>query len=124
MATNEERLKILKMIDEGKITAEDGARLLATLNESRNKQPRKSVHTTAGGARWLRIRVTDMVTNKAKATVNLPLGLLDAGLNIASKYAPDIAFEELIEAINAGAEGKIIDVFDEEDDEHVEIFIE
>jgi hypothetical protein len=29
-----------------------------------------------------------------------------------------------VEAINAGAEGKIIDVYDEEDGEHVEIFIE
>jgi hypothetical protein len=77
-----------------------------------------------GGARWLKVRVTDMVTGKAKATVNLPLGLVDAGLNIASKYAPDVAFDELVEAINAGAEGKIIDVFDEEDGEHVEIFIE
>ena len=77
-----------------------------------------------GGARWLRVRVTDIVTGKAKATVNLPLGLVDAGLNIASKYAPDIAFDELIEAINNGAEGKLIDVVDEEDGEHVEIFIE
>ena len=32
MATNEERMKILRMIDEGKITAEEGARLLATLS--------------------------------------------------------------------------------------------
>jgi hypothetical protein len=56
--------------------------------------------------------------------VNLPLGLVDAGLNIAAQYAPGIAFEELVQAINAGAEGKIIDVVDEEDGEHVEIFIE
>ena len=124
MATNEERLKILRMIDEGKITAEEGSRLLATLTESR-KPPRKPpLRSSIGGARWLKVRVTDMVTGKPKATVNLPLGLLDAGLNIASKYAPDIAFNELIEAINAGAEGKVIDVYDEEDDEHVEIFIE
>jgi polyhydroxyalkanoate synthesis regulator phasin len=33
--TTEERMKILKMIDEGKITAEEGARLLSTLSESR-----------------------------------------------------------------------------------------
>ena len=52
------------------------------------------------------------------------MGLVDAGLNIASKYAPDIAFDELVDEINAGAEGKIIDVYDEEDGEHVEIFIE
>jgi len=125
MATNEERLKILKMIDEGKITAEEGAKLLATLSESRmsaRKPP--SGPRSYGGARWLKVRVTDMDTGKAKATVNLPLGLVDAGLNIASKYAPDVAFDELVEAINAGAEGKIIDVYDEEDGEHVEIFIE
>lgn len=125
MATNEERMKILKMIDEGKITAEEGAKLLATLSESRKASARKpSLRGTYGGARWLKVRVTDTVTGKAKATVNLPLGLVDAGLNIASKYAPDVAFDELVEAINAGAEGKIIDVYDEEDGEHVEIFIE
>jgi len=124
MATTEERMKILKMIDEGKITAEEGAKLLATLGESRKNVHKSTLRNTAGGARWLKIRVTDLVTGKAKATVNLPLGLVDAGLNIASKYAPDIAFDELVEAINAGAEGKIIDVQDEEDDEHVEIFIE
>ena len=124
MATTEERMKILKMIDEGKITAEEGAKLLATLTESRKAIPKPPLRPVAGGARWLKIRVTDMVTGKSKATVNLPLNLVDAGLNIASKYAPDIAFEELVEAINAGAEGKIIDVQDEEDDEHVEIFIE
>jgi hypothetical protein len=65
-----------------------------------------------------------MATGKAKATVNLPIGLVDAGLNIASQYAPGVNFEELVKAINEGAEGKIIDVLDEEDGEHVEIFIE
>jgi len=123
MATTEERIKILKMIDDGKITAEEGAKLLAALSESR-KSTRKPSLRGAGGARWLRVRVTDMATGKSKATVNLPLGLVDAGLNIASQYAPGIAFDELIEAINAGAEGKIIDVVDEEDGEHVEIFID
>jgi hypothetical protein len=125
MATNEERMKILRMIDDGKITAEEGAKLLATLSESRKAAARKpTLRGAYGGARWLKVRVTDTMTGKAKATVNLPLGLVDAGLNIASKYAPDVAFDELVEAINAGAEGKIIDVYDEEDGEHVEIFIE
>jgi SHOCT-like domain len=122
MATSEERLKILRMIDEGKISAEEGARLLAALSESRKTAKKPTLQ--ASGARWLRVRVTDMVTGKAKATVNLPLRLVDAGLNIASQYAPGVAFDELVEAINAGAEGKIIDVMDEEDGEHVEIFIE
>jgi hypothetical protein len=124
MASSEERLKILKMIEDGKITAEEGAKLLAALSESRKAKVKPSLRSAIGGARWLRVRVTDVASGKAKATVNLPLGLVDAGLNIASQYAPGIAFDELLEAINAGAEGKIIDVFDEEDGEHVEIFIE
>ena len=124
MTTSEERLKILKMIDDGKINAEEGAKLLSALSESRQSKSKPAVRTTTGGARWLRVRVTDMVTGKPKATVNLPLGLVDAGMNIASKYAPDIAFDELIGSINDGAQGKIIDVIDEEDGEHVEIFIE
>ena len=124
MTTSEERLKILKMIDDGKINAEEGAKLLSALSESRQSKSKPPMRTTTCGARWLRVRVTYMVTGKPKATVNLPLGLVDAGMNIASKYAPDIAFDELIASINDGAQGKIIDVIDEEDGEHVEIFIE
>jgi hypothetical protein len=126
MATTEERMKILKMIDEGKISAEEGAKLLSALSESGKKPSRKTSLQGAGAgqARWLRVRVTDMFTGKTKATVNLPLGLVDAGLNIASQYAPEVAFDELVEAIQAGAQGKIIDVVDEEDGEHVEIYIE
>jgi hypothetical protein len=123
MASSEERVKILKMVEEGKITAEEGAKLLAALSEGR-KPAKKPTLYGQSGARWLRVRVTDMLTGKAKATVNLPLRLVDAGLNIASQYAPGVAFDELIQAINEGAEGKIIDVMDEEDGEHVEIYIE
>jgi len=126
MTTSDERMKILKMIDEGKISAEEGAKLLSALSESRKKPDRRTALQGSGGgkARWLRVRVTDMFTGKTKATVNLPLGLVDAGLNIASQYAPEVAFDELVEAIQAGAQGKIIDVVDEEDGEHVEIYIE
>ncbi len=124
MVTSDERLKILKMIDDGKISAEEGAKLLAALAESGKTERKAPTRAMGGTARWLRVRVTDTNSGKTKATVNLPLRLVDAGLNIASQYAPDVAFDELIEAINDGAEGKIIDVYDEEDGEHVEIFIE
>ena len=124
MATTDERMKILKMIDEGKISAEEGAKLLAALTESQKTSRKAPIKSSSGGARWLRVRVTDMVTGKSKATINLPMGLVDAGMNIASQYAPDVAFDELMEAIATGAEGKIIDLIDEEDGEHVEIFIE
>jgi hypothetical protein len=65
-----------------------------------------------------------MLTGKPKATVNLPIGLVDAGLNIASHYVPDVAFNKLLDSIKEGFDGKLIDVLDEEDGEHVEIFID
>jgi len=124
MATTDERMRILRMIQEGKINAEEGARLLAALRES-HKESRPSVAISRGGKGWLRVRVTDMVTGKPKVTVNLPLGLVDAGMNIASQYAPDINFAEIAEAIRGGQmEGKIVDVIDEEDGEHIEVYID
>lgn len=124
MATDEERLHILKMIEEGKITAEEGSKLLTVLTDSQANSGKPKTRPSSTSGRTLRVRVTDMLTGKPKATVNLPLGLVDAGLNIASNYAPDVAFDGLIESIKAGADGKLIDVIDEEDGEHVEIFID
>ena len=125
MATTDERMRILKMIQEGKITAEEGAKLLAALRESRKSGKPVSASVQKG---WLRVRVTDMVTGKTKVHVNLPLGLMDAGLRIGAQYAPelhDVNLEQIIKEVKTGgATGKIIDVIDEEDGEHVEIFID
>ena len=124
MATTEERMRILRMIQEGKITAEEGAKLLSALRESR-KENRPVVTTSRGGKGMLRVRVTDMVTGKSKVSVNLPLGLVDAGMSIASQYAPDVNFAQIADAIRSGEmEGKIVDVVDEEDGEHIEVFID
>ncbi len=128
MATNEERMKILKMIQEGKITAEEGAKLLAALRESRKPTTGRSSVSLGGNKGWLRVRVTDMASGRTKVNVNLPLGLMDAGLRIGAQYAPelqDMDLDQLMTELKTGAtSGKIIDVIDEEDGEHVEIFVE
>jgi len=127
MVTSEERMRILRMIQEGKITAEEGAKLLAALRESRKETRVSTPPGRMGGKGWLRVRVTDMATNRAKVNVNLPLALMDAGLKIGAQYAPELAgidLSQFIEDIKGGAQGKIIDVIDEEDGEHVEIFVE
>lgn len=131
MATTEERMKILKMIDEGKISAEDGAKLIAAL--SRSDAP-ETGGPGAGGAtpggsrpRWLRIRVTDMRTGRSKANVNIPIGLLDAGLKIGAHFAPEVGgmdLEQIRQAALTGMTGKIVDVMDDADGEHVEIFVD
>jgi len=126
MVTSEERMKILKMINEDKITADEGTKLLAALSQRSEKNkldPRRKL-----ASQMLRVRVTDMKTGKTKVNVNLPMRLVDAGLNIAAQFTPEMQDEQMMnavkEALTEDMVGKIVDVIDEEDGEHVEIFIE
>ena len=80
-----------------------------------------------GNARWLRVRVTDVASGRSKATVQIPISLIDAGMKIGAHFAPEIdgvELDEVIAALRSGMTGKIIDVTDDEDGEHVEIFVE
>lgn len=125
MATVEERMKILQMIQDGKISAEDGAKLLSALAEGKQAERTRPASKTRE-IRNMRVRVTDTKSGKTKVSVNLPLSLVDAGLNIASNFMPDMGIDaagEISAAINEGLSGKIVDVVDE-DGEHIEIFID
>lgn len=128
MASMEERLKILKMIEEGKISATEGAKLLSALSDGRRGGPGTPMPPRPpGGPKWLRIRVTDVVTGRSKASVQIPLDLVDAGLKIGAHFAPEVEGMDLanvMQAVRAGMTGKIIDVTDDEDGEHVEIYVE
>ncbi len=126
MATQEERLRILRMVAEGKLLPEEAAQLLAALGEG-SPAPQAATSEAGLSGRWLRVRVYDL-NGKAKVNVNLPLRLVDVGLNIAERFLPDAQFEgvsaALRDALAEGLSGKIADVVDEEDGERVEIFIE
>ena len=125
MASSEERMKILKMIEDGKLSAEEGTKLLAALSEKRMSMPRPP--GMPGGPRWLRIRVTDVRTGRSKASVQIPLALVDAGMKIGAHFAPEVEgvdMSNVMDAVRTGMTGKIIDVTDEEDGEHVEIYVE
>jgi hypothetical protein len=127
MASSEERMKILKMIEDGKLSAEEGTKLLAALNGPRMPTPPRPPGGMPGGARWLRIRVTDIRTGRSKASVQIPLALVDAGMKIGAHYAPEVEgvdMTNVMEALRSGVTGKIIDVTDDEDGEHVEIYVE
>ena len=127
MANTEERMKILKLIEEGKISAEEGAKLLSALSDSRRGMPPSPRPPSVGGARMLRVRVTDTRTGRSKASVQIPLAVVDAGLKIGAHFAPEVQgvdMSNVMEALRMGVTGKIIDVTDEEDGEHVEIFVE
>jgi hypothetical protein len=123
MATKEERLKILKLVEDGKITAEEGTRLLAAMS----KGDRKRAASGAQDARWLRVRVTDLSSGKPAVNLTLPMGLVNIGLRVGAKFAPDVDgmdLEQVAAALRQGLTGKIIDVVDEEEGQRVEIYVE
>ena len=128
MNTIDERMLILRMIEDGKVSAEEGAKLLTSISQETEKRPKAIVaQKKPGGAQWFRVRVSDSQTGKMKALVNLPIGLMDWGLKVGAQFAPEMEgldLSELSEILRSGADGKIVEVFDEEDGEHVEIFIE
>ena len=110
MATSEDRMRILKMVQEGKITPEEGAKLISALRDSRPETQRPG-ETKSNRKGWMRVRVTDMNSGKTKVNVNLPLYLIEAGMNIATHYAPDVNLDDITQAIkDASMTGKIIDV--------------
>jgi hypothetical protein len=85
------------------------------------------------GAKWLRVRVTDLKTDTAKVTVKVPMSIVSWGLRMGSKMSNlgganlgemGVNLEELREAMNSGLTGRIVDVTDEQKGEHVEIFVE
>jgi DNA-binding transcriptional ArsR family regulator len=126
MSATEERLKILSMLEDGKITAEEASTLLRAIDGGTRRSPSMAV-TPEGQKRFLRIQVTDLASGSAKVNVTLPMGLVGAGLRMAERFAPEFEgfdMQELEELLASGAEGKLIDVMDPEDNERVEIYVE
>jgi len=117
----EERRKILNMVQDGKITADEAARLLDALRdqmESAQQRKRKP--------RWVRIRVTDVEGKRVRVNLTLPVGLVRAGLRAGGSIAgmEGLNTGELEEMLNRGEVGHILDMQDTAGGERVEIFIE
>lgn len=136
MANAEERLKILTMLQEGKINAEQAARLLEALENASSagrsapkppSAPASPSYGPAGGGRWMRVRVTDTDTGKTRVNIRLPLNLVSSGIKMGMRFAPEVDGLDpnlLMDWVRSGEVGQIVDVYDDEDGEHVEVFIE
>jgi hypothetical protein len=116
-----EGMQILKMLEEGKITAEEAARLLDTLSEPPETGTSKK-------AKRLRVEITDPETNKKKVNLRIPLGLA----KIATKFIPakkkqelaeqGVDIDEVLSQVTSENVGKIVDI--ESDEGLVQISIE
>lgn len=125
---NDEKIKILKMIEDGIITASEGAQLLGAIDDASELQ------TTAKGnsdAKWLRVKVLSTENGvKTKVNVNVPIALVETGLKIGKHFHKDIEasmqgldITEILEMIKNGAEGKIVEV-ESDNGDIVEVYVE
>ncbi len=120
-ASTDERIRILRLVESGNVTAEEAARLLDSLQvkqEHTNERKRNRI---------VRVRVTNLANNRQKANVTVPVSLIDVGLRLATRLVPQIrgsALEDLLYAIENGTTGRLLDLQDLEEGERIEIYAE
>lgn len=121
---SDEKLKILEMIQAGKLTAAEGMELLNAINESCANSETPAIAKISN--RFLKIRVDNY---KIKVNINILLSLLKASsrvINMGMFFIPEEArlemqnkgfdfsqfdFEELVSLIDQGLiDGKLVDI--------------
>jgi len=126
---NEERKRILDMLEKGTISAHEAERLLDAIDQNYDDTEIIEVSNKGKPNRWLRIRVSEDGVEKVK--VNLPLTLLQIVTKMQGVLpanarnqlnSHDIDLEAIVKAIKEGAEGEIVSVDDGGD--HVSIYVE
>lgn len=137
---NDEVRRILKMVEEGKISAEEGANLMevleATPSPGTSQQPTsqqpESPPPAGTPGKIMRIQITDRDTGKTKVNIRLPLGILRfaRGLKglipnseIQKMEQKGIDLDEILGDKSTNV-GTILDMTDEEEGEHILITIE
>jgi hypothetical protein len=135
---SEERLEILRLVENQTITAEEASRLLEALDRTDRGQATEPIgfmpplppgfpfnfEKKSRKRRNVRIRITSTIDHTEQFNLVLPHPLLDTGLKMAKRFAPDSLLEakEIRESIDEGFEGPLLDIVD--NDQRVEIIVE
>ncbi len=105
-----ERIQILKMLEESKITTEEAIKLLESIEENERGPDLPKVRRT------LRVRVEE--GGQAKVNVKLPVSLAKVALKIAASLdnrLSDIDVDEVVREISSGALGPLVEIEHEKD---------
>ncbi len=134
---SEERLRILKMVEEGKISAEEAEQLMRAIDETEEQTGQDESGAaaapsadSAASARVLKIRVYKTDTDEPKVNLNIPLrfiGFIKSMIPRSEKAKIEqrgFDLDELVSQAESGSIGTIMDVEDEEDGERVLITLE
>jgi hypothetical protein len=133
------RMEILELLSNGKITAAEAANLLSDIGEPATaekapprpveKAPASAPSATTDGQEpsWFRVRVANLETGKNRVTVNIPIRMMKFGLKIGSRFSPEIEnldWNELTGMMKDMKSGMLVDVQDEESNEHVQVYLD
>ena len=122
MSNLDERMRILKLIESGQVSAAEGSRLIEALGEPPRERARPGTPP-----RTLRVRVTNLATRRQTINVTIPVSLVGIGLKLGARLAPKVAganADEIMQAIETSATGRIFEMQDLDEGERVEIFVE
>lgn len=137
---DEAKLKILKMVEEGKITADEAAKLLDAAGSDPEIVTTDDEGKPRRMPRWLKVQVQEAGRSRPNVNVTIPFALIRWGLKLAPvgmRFAPDHArdkmreagvdlnnlnVDELVAAFSELGEHSLVDVDD--DGEKVKIWLE
>ncbi|MFQ5435609.1 MAG: hypothetical protein ACE5FD_12095, partial [Anaerolineae bacterium] len=91
------------------------------------KDPASFKESTGKTPAWFRVRVRNMETGKNKVSVNIPLRMFKFGMKFGRMFTnelDDLNWDEIDGMVNTMQTGMIVEVQDEESNEHVQVFIE
>ncbi|MGI8552825.1 MAG: SHOCT-like domain-containing protein [Dehalococcoidia bacterium] len=119
---NEERMRILELLEKGQINAQEAAELLKAVgtNGSRQEEARQD------RGRWFRIRITDSSTGRERANFAIPLAMLSFPFGMASGFGmwkTRGKMDEILEAVRSGRRGTLFDIKGG-DAERIEIIVD
>jgi hypothetical protein len=123
MSLSDERLRILRLVENKQITADEAGRLLETIETEAARV--RSTPTTR--PRSLRVLVTDLSSRRQKINVTIPVTLVDIGLKLGARLSPrpsETLGDDIRRAISSGETGRVFDMQDFEENERIEIFLE
>ncbi|MBN2353303.1 MAG: hypothetical protein JXD23_12080 [Spirochaetales bacterium] len=131
---DQERLKILKMVEEKKLSADDAAKLIDALDGTRSS--REAARSSAGRpvsdrpGRLLRLKVSDQESGRARVNLSIPVGIA----HVIKSLVPPQEMEKLerqgfnlnaiLDAIDGNTVGKVFEAEDDDRRVHIEISIE
>ena len=126
MSSSDERLRVLKLIEEGKISASDAVSMLDAASNPA-KEAGQSTTVSSEPPRYIHVLVTDLDTGKARVNIRMPINLVNTGIKMGAHLSTEINVldtNQINDYIKRGITGQVLDVVDDDEGERVQIFLE